>query len=155
MSLPGPCGQNPPGSCPGVVAARQHRYSRPPGCCGRKKGAADQGPEQEALGRSRGGFSTKIHVSVSGLGDFGAIHISRVQRLSGPFHSLGHSRPDGRLARDQLCREAARLSSYVLHDASPIGFNFSIVFYGTLHARSAKHVPPSINIGLNNILSSG
>ena len=34
----------------------------------RKKGAADQGPEQEALGRSRGGFSTKIHVSVSGLG---------------------------------------------------------------------------------------
>ena len=51
-----------------MVAARQHRYSRPPACCGRKNGAADQGPEQEALGRSRGGFSTKIHVSVSGLG---------------------------------------------------------------------------------------
>ncbi len=51
-----------------MVAARQRRYSRPPACCGRKKGAADQGPEKEALGRSRGGFSTKIHVSVSGLG---------------------------------------------------------------------------------------
>ena len=51
-----------------MAAARQHRYSRPPACCGRKEGAADQGPEQAALGRSRGGFSTKIHVSVSGLG---------------------------------------------------------------------------------------
>ena len=51
-----------------MVAARQRRYSRPPACCGRKKGAAGQGPQQEALGRSRGGFSTKIHVSVSGLG---------------------------------------------------------------------------------------
>ncbi len=29
---------------------------------------AGVGSEQEALGRSRGGFSTKIHVSVSGLG---------------------------------------------------------------------------------------
>ena len=51
-----------------MVAARQRRCSRPPACCGRKKGAADQGPEQEALGRSPGGFSTKIHVSVSALG---------------------------------------------------------------------------------------
>ena len=34
----------------------------------RKKGATDQGPEQEALGPSRASFSTKIHVSVSGLG---------------------------------------------------------------------------------------
>ena len=51
-----------------MVAARQRRYSRPPACCGRKKGAADQEPEQEALGRARGGFSTKIHVSVSGMG---------------------------------------------------------------------------------------
>ena len=33
-----------------------------------QKGAADQGPEQEALGRSPGGFSTKIHLSVSALG---------------------------------------------------------------------------------------
>ena len=33
-----------------------------------KKRGAEGGPEQEALGRSRGGFSTKIHVSVSGLG---------------------------------------------------------------------------------------
>ena len=31
--------------------------------------------------------------------------------------------------------------SYVLHDASPIGFNFSIVFYGTLHASSASMCP--------------
>ena len=44
-----------------VIRAHQH-------AAGAKKRAADQGPEQEALGRSRGGFSTKIHVSVSGLG---------------------------------------------------------------------------------------
>ena len=68
MRLPGPCGQNPPGSRPGVVAARQRRYSRPPACCGRKKSAACQGPEQEAFIHSRGGSSTKIHVSVSGSG---------------------------------------------------------------------------------------
>ena len=43
-----------------VIRAHQHAAG--------EKGAADQGPEQEALGRSRGGFSTKIHVSVSGLG---------------------------------------------------------------------------------------
>jgi hypothetical protein len=48
-----------------------------------------------------------------------------------------------------------RASSYVLHVASPIGFNFSILFYGALLARSANHVPPSVNIGLNHVLSSG
>jgi len=42
-----------------VIRAHKH-------AAGAKKGC--QGPEQEALGRSRGGFSTKIHVSVSGLG---------------------------------------------------------------------------------------
>lgn len=35
------------------------------GWCGKKNG----GQEQQALGRSRGGFSTKIHVSVDALGN--------------------------------------------------------------------------------------
>src|SRR5262249_42145524 len=58
----------PPRSRPGMAAARQHRGSRPPGCRGRKKGATGIGQEGEALGRSRGGFSTKVHVAVNGLG---------------------------------------------------------------------------------------
>jgi transposase len=33
-----------------------------------QKRGDEGGPEQESLGRSRGGFSTKVHVSVSGLG---------------------------------------------------------------------------------------
>jgi len=44
-----------------VIRAHQH-------AAGAIKGGAEGGPEQQALGRSRGGFSTKIHVSVSGLG---------------------------------------------------------------------------------------
>src|SRR6516164_7506986 len=55
-------------SRPGMAAARQHSRSRPPRCSGRKKGAADIGQEGQALGRSRGGFSTKLHVAVNGLG---------------------------------------------------------------------------------------
>ena len=43
-----------------VIRAHQH-------AAGAKKGS-DGGVEGEALGRSRGGFSTKIHVSVNGLG---------------------------------------------------------------------------------------
>ena len=44
-----------------VIRAHQH-------AAGAKKRGAEGEPEQEALGRSRGVFSTKIHVSVSGLG---------------------------------------------------------------------------------------
>ncbi|RDD96083.1 IS5 family transposase [Paracoccus pantotrophus] len=42
---------------------RQHRDQGPPPCGGRKRGAP-----KEALGRSRGGFSTKIHLRVNGAG---------------------------------------------------------------------------------------
>jgi transposase len=44
-----------------------HRQHRGPGAsaCGREK----RGQETEALGRSRGGFSTKIHIIVDALGN--------------------------------------------------------------------------------------
>lgn len=41
-----------------------HHRSRPSACCGGKKSC----PEAEALGRSRGGLSTKIHVGAAGNG---------------------------------------------------------------------------------------
>jgi transposase len=41
-----------------------HYYSRPPACGGCKKGA-----ETQALGRSCGGFSTKIHAACDALGN--------------------------------------------------------------------------------------
>nr|WP_325168799.1 IS5 family transposase [Paracoccus caeni] len=43
--------------------ARQHRNTRPLSCGGRK-----WGPQKETLGRSRGGFTTKIHLRVNGAG---------------------------------------------------------------------------------------
>src|SRR5262249_28052734 len=52
----------------GMAVAGQHGHSCPPTRGGRKKGGPGIGPQNEALGRSRGGFSTKLHVSVSGLG---------------------------------------------------------------------------------------
>ena len=42
---------------------RQYRDTRPSSCGGCKRGAP-----KEALGRSRGGFSTKIHLRVNGAG---------------------------------------------------------------------------------------
>jgi transposase len=44
------------------------RYPRPPACGRRKKGGIDGELNEQALGRSRGGFSTKLHVLVNGLG---------------------------------------------------------------------------------------
>ena len=44
-----------------VIRAHQH-------AAGAKKRGSDESAEGEALGRSRGGFSTKIHVSVNGMG---------------------------------------------------------------------------------------
>lgn len=38
------------------------------------------GQEQQALGRSRGGFSTKIHVTVDGLGYPLRLHLTTGQR---------------------------------------------------------------------------
>ena len=43
---------------------RFHHGASPPACCRCKKSS----PEREALGRSRGGFSTKIHVRCEGTG---------------------------------------------------------------------------------------
>lgn len=48
----------------GAPVCRWHRDSRPPACGGRKGG----GPEAEALGRSQGGFSTKVHLRAEGHG---------------------------------------------------------------------------------------
>jgi transposase len=50
-----------------VVVGQQH-HPRPPACGRRKKRGDDLGLNQQALGRSRGGFSTKLHVAVNGLG---------------------------------------------------------------------------------------
>src|SRR5262249_20021876 len=44
------------------------RYSRPPARGGRKKRGDQAALDQPALRRSRGGFSTKLHVLVNGLG---------------------------------------------------------------------------------------
>src|SRR5438270_9237805 len=44
------------------------RHPRPPARGRRKKRATDTELNPQALGRSRGGFSTKIHVVVNGLG---------------------------------------------------------------------------------------
>ena len=43
---------------------RLDHHSRPPACVGGKK----RGSEEQAIGRSRGGLSTKIHMAVRGLG---------------------------------------------------------------------------------------
>jgi transposase len=51
-----------------MVALRLQRHPRPPARDGRKKGGTDGEGNAQALGRSRGGFSTKLHVLVSGLG---------------------------------------------------------------------------------------
>ena len=55
-------------SRPGVVNLGFQRHSRPPACGGGKKRGTDANLNQQALGRSRGGFSTKLHVLVNGLG---------------------------------------------------------------------------------------
>jgi transposase len=51
-----------------MVDLGQQRHPRPPACGGRKKGGNDSELNEQALGRSRGGFSTKLHVCVNGLG---------------------------------------------------------------------------------------
>src|SRR5829696_7241747 len=54
---------------PGVAHPRLHRRPRPPARRrGRKKDDGSGGQQDQALGRSRGGLSTKIHTVVSGLG---------------------------------------------------------------------------------------
>ena len=47
-----------------VSDRRLHHRPRPPACVGGQKG----GSEDQAIGRSRGGLSTKIHMAVRGLG---------------------------------------------------------------------------------------
>jgi len=68
----GPLGEDlpaPAGPRPGVAHPRPHRRPRPPARRRRRKKVdGSGGQEAEALGRSRGGFSTKVHVVVSGLG---------------------------------------------------------------------------------------
>jgi transposase len=55
--------------------ARFDDRSSPPTCGGRKRGQ-----DSQALGRSRGGFSTKIHVAVSGEGQPVKLHLTEGQR---------------------------------------------------------------------------
>ena len=45
---------------------RRHRHSRPVSSCG--SAAQKGGPQAQALGRSRGGFGTKLHAVVDALG---------------------------------------------------------------------------------------
>ena len=61
-----------------VAYCGQYNHSSAPVCGGRlkKKG----GTENQALGRSRGGFSTKIHITVNGLGNPLRIHLTPGQR---------------------------------------------------------------------------
>jgi transposase len=62
---------------PGIseLTARLDDRSGPPTCGGRKRGQNSQ-----ALGRSRGGFSTKIHVAVSGEGQPVKLHLTEGER---------------------------------------------------------------------------
>ncbi len=54
---------------------RQHHHSGTPQCCRSKKGAGD-----EALGRSQGGFGTKIHLKCDGAGRPMAFRLSAGHR---------------------------------------------------------------------------
>src|ERR1700676_15476 len=57
------------GSRSGMAGPRFHGDPRPPACRRRQKKAdGSGGQDEQALGRSRGGFGTKIHGGVSGLG---------------------------------------------------------------------------------------
>ena len=56
------------------IARLDHRSS-PPTCCRRERGQSSQ-----ALGRSRGGFSTKIHVAVDGEGRPVKLHLTEGER---------------------------------------------------------------------------
>ena len=58
--VPGPAGPR-----PGVAHVRLDRNPRPPAAGAKSEGG---GQHNQALGRSRGGFSTKIHVAVNGRG---------------------------------------------------------------------------------------
>jgi transposase len=51
-----------------MAGARLDRGPRPPGGGGEKKWDGSGGQSEQALGRSRGGFGTKVHAAVSGLG---------------------------------------------------------------------------------------
>jgi transposase len=55
--------------------ARLDDCSSPPTCGGRKRGQ-----DSQALGRSRGGFSTKIHVAVNDEGQPAKLHLTEGQR---------------------------------------------------------------------------
>ena len=54
---------------------RQHHEPRPPARCGRKRGA-----QVQAIGRSRGGATTKVHLVVDALGLPLAFRITEGQR---------------------------------------------------------------------------
>ena len=61
--------RGPAGPRPGVADPRLDRHPRPPlRRRRRKKSDGTGGQDEQALGRSRGGFGTKIHVAVNGLG---------------------------------------------------------------------------------------
>jgi transposase len=58
-----------------VAQPRQHDQRGPPALCWRKRGA-----EQQAIGRSRGGLSTKVHLIVDALGLPTGFEITEGQR---------------------------------------------------------------------------
>ena len=55
---------------------RRNHYSGGPMCGRRRKKRDPQEPADHALGRSRGGFSTKIHILCDGLGHPLHFHIT-------------------------------------------------------------------------------
>lgn len=78
------------GRCKGICelgdsSDRQHDHPGTPTCCRVKKG----GPQEEALGYSQGGFSTKVHVRTDGNGKLIALALTPGQRHETiAFHEL-------------------------------------------------------------------
>lgn len=80
-----------------------HDHPRSSACGGGKRGD----PEQEALGRSQGGFSTKVHLRAEGTGRLLTFHLTPGQRheavvfprLQGAVQRIGPGRPKRRPRR--------------------------------------------------------
>ena len=89
-----------------VSDARYHSGSRPPAGGGRKRGAQDQ-----ALGRSRGGLTTKIHTLADAQGRSAALHPDR-RPGARRYHRAGTAgrtwRPSGVIADEAYDSNALR-----------------------------------------------
>jgi transposase len=97
---------------------RQHRDPRPPSGGGRKRGAQDQ-----ALGRSRGGFTSKIHARTNGEGlPLGFVITPGEAHDATAYHELmqlDETRPKALLADRGYDSDAIREDCWV-HGADPV-----------------------------------